>query len=360
MSASSMSASLELRELTARGRGAIRVLELAGAGALDRVQALVPGRRLVPGGFGVVALRDAGGGLLDEALALVDSPARVELHLHGAPALVRRVVAELGVAFTERVSLALEARAERHLAQAQSEAAARMLLDQVRGALRAELEALLSDSAAAAVERARELAVRGAVARWLVQPPCVVLAGPVNAGKSTLFNLLVGRDRAVVHPEPGTTRDVVRERVQLGAYAVELCDTAGGRELSGADASARVERAGQALADGLAASADLVLRLVPPGAPLPPRSARTVAIRSQSDRMPRADADPDVPALSVHADPRAARGTVEQIFRTALALPPEPWGRGRGVPFEPHWTAALAGCEPAELARMVAGWLAAD
>jgi tRNA modification GTPase len=355
-----MNARLELRELTAGGRGAIRVLELAGAGALDRVQALVPARRLVPGGFALVALRDARGALLDEALALVDSPARVELHLHGAPALVRRVVAELGMAITECVPLTLEARAERCLAEAQSESAARMLLDQVRGALRAELEMLLAVPAAAARARARELGQRGAVARWLVKPPCVVLAGPVNAGKSTLFNVLVGRERAGVHPEPGTTRDVVRERVHLGAYAVELCDTAGERELSGADASARVERAGQALATGLTDTADLVLQLVPPGAPLPPGSARTVSVRSQSDRMPRMETDPEVPALSAHADPRGARLIVEELFRTALALPLDPWVPGRGVPFEPHWTAALAGSEPAELSRAVAGWLAAD
>jgi tRNA modification GTPase len=360
-----VSAPLEVRELTARGRGAIRVLELAGADALERVQALTP-TRLAPGAFAVVALRDASGALLDEALALVHTPARVELHLHGAPAIVRRVLEELSAGSAapprspSRPSLEIEARAEQRLAEAASEAAARMLLDQARGALRAELEALLGCSAASARERARELARRSAIARALVQPPRIVLRGPVNAGKSTLFNVLVGRERAVVHPEPGTTRDAVRERVLLGAYAVDLFDTAGARALRDDALPARIERAGQVLAADLADAADLVLFLVPPGSAAPARAARSIAIRSQSDLIPPATQEPELPALSARADPHGARRAVEEVFHAALALPREPWIAGQAVPFEPEWIATLAGAEPAALAREVARWLAAD
>ncbi|MCK6438665.1 MAG: 50S ribosome-binding GTPase [Planctomycetes bacterium] len=57
--------------------------------------------------------------------------------------------------------------------------------------------------------------------------PSVVLIGPANAGKSTLFNALLGRERAIVSDEAGTTRDAVLETADLGGIAVELVDTAG-------------------------------------------------------------------------------------------------------------------------------------
>jgi tRNA modification GTPase len=58
----------------------------------------------------------------------------------------------------------------------------------------------------------------------------IVLAGPPNAGKSALFNALLGRDRAIVSPLPGTTRDYVEAELRLGAHEVMLVDTAGLRE----------------------------------------------------------------------------------------------------------------------------------
>lgn len=58
----------------------------------------------------------------------------------------------------------------------------------------------------------------------------VVLAGAPNAGKSTLLNLLAGREAAIVSPTPGTTRDVLEVTLQLGGYEVHLFDTAGLRE----------------------------------------------------------------------------------------------------------------------------------
>lgn len=54
-----------------------------------------------------------------------------------------------------------------------------------------------------------------------------VIAGEPNAGKSSLLNRLVGRDRAIVSPEPGTTRDFIEERVVLGPHCLRLVDTAG-------------------------------------------------------------------------------------------------------------------------------------
>src|SRR5215468_609626 len=82
----------------------------------------------------------------------------------------------------------------------------------------------------------------------------VAIAGPPNAGKSTLFNRLARREAAIVSPFPGTTRDVLELHLDLGGYPVTVLDTAGIRE-----ASDPVEREGVRRASEQAAGADLVL-----------------------------------------------------------------------------------------------------
>lgn len=82
----------------------------------------------------------------------------------------------------------------------------------------------------------------------------VALAGPPNAGKSTLLNALVKRDAAIVSPYPGTTRDPIAVDLDLGGYAVTLIDTAGIR-----DSTDPVEYEGIVRARTRAAAADLVL-----------------------------------------------------------------------------------------------------
>jgi tRNA modification GTPase len=85
----------------------------------------------------------------------------------------------------------------------------------------------------------------------------VAIAGPPNAGKSTLFNRLARREAAIVSPFPGTTRDVLEVHLDLGGYPVTVLDTAGMRE-----ANDPVEREGVRRASEQAASADLVLWMV--------------------------------------------------------------------------------------------------
>src|SRR4029078_12192449 len=88
----------------------------------------------------------------------------------------------------------------------------------------------------------------------------VVLLGPPNSGKSSLLNALERRDVAIVTPEPGTTRDLIETRLDLGGYAVTLVDTAGLRE-----AEISAEHEGTRRARRRAESADLVLWLTEPG-----------------------------------------------------------------------------------------------
>lgn len=75
-----------------------------------------------------------------------------------------------------------------------------------------------------------------------------VICGPVNAGKSTLYNALVGRDAAIVTDVAGTTRDVLCETVALGAVTLRLFDTAGLRETPDAVEEIGVRRAREAMA----------------------------------------------------------------------------------------------------------------
>ncbi|HEX6885452.1 MAG TPA: GTPase [Planctomycetota bacterium] len=348
-----------LRELTAAGRGAIRVLELAGPGALRRVAPLLGGRVPAAGDFARVELREPDGTLLDEALLVVGSAERVELHLHGSEAVVERVRAHLGPPAAPEAAPSLEEQAERRLLGAASERGARILLDQAEGALRAELRRLLGATDEELLGGARALARRGQAVRALLAPPRIVLAGAVNAGKSTLFNLLVGRERVVVSATPGTTRDVVRERARLGELVVELHDTAGMRALLPDDPGGSVERAGQALARAGWAEAELVLWLAPAGSSeAPPPLPHLRVLHSLADLDPGREARAH-PSLSVLTAPDAARATVERVVLEALGVPREPWPQGTAVPFEPEHQEVLA-CAPAvELRRWLADWLAA-
>jgi tRNA modification GTPase len=87
----------------------------------------------------------------------------------------------------------------------------------------------------------------------------VALVGPVNAGKSSLFNCLLGRDRALVADEPGTTRDYLEAEASWDGHRVTLLDTAGERPES---ALTPLERAGRALAAPVLTGCDLWVQVV--------------------------------------------------------------------------------------------------
>jgi tRNA modification GTPase len=90
--------------------------------------------------------------------------------------------------------------------------------------------------------------------RRLQQGYRTVLVGRSNTGKSSLFNVLLGRDRALVDAQPGTTRDYVEERLDLQGYPLRLIDTAGFR-----DAAGSVEAEGQRSSERLGLEADLAI-----------------------------------------------------------------------------------------------------
>jgi len=224
----------------------------------------------------------------------------VELTLHGNPLLVERVIEEcvsLGARmaepgeFTERAVLngkldLVQAESIADLINARTTLQAKLSLSNLEGMLSrkasairrtlleviSRLEAALDfseegyefitrDEARTRIEEAlRDIAAmsetyrRGRATRAGLS---AVILGRPNAGKSTLLNRLVGSDRAIVTPIPGTTRDIVRETIEIGGLPVTLSDTAGLRESTDAVEGIGIARARQA-----AQSADIVLYLV--------------------------------------------------------------------------------------------------
>ena len=127
-------------------------------------------------------------------------------------------------------------------------------LDQPGDALAYEQDDALIERIVAVAKLATSLADSAAAAKPLVDGARVALVGPTNAGKSSLFNRLVGRRRALVHDQPGTTRDVLEVRTELDGVPVVLLDTAGERVTDDP-----VEAAGLALARELVDDADLLV-----------------------------------------------------------------------------------------------------
>lgn len=117
----------------------------------------------------------------------------------------------------------------------------------------------------------------------------VVLAGPPNAGKSTLLNALARRDVAIVSPIAGTTRDVIEVHCDLGGLPVIIVDTAGLR-----DSGDLVEQEGVSRARARVQDADLVLWLVPPegDGSAPPQARRILRVGTKVDvNRVRSDCD---------------------------------------------------------------------
>ena len=224
----------------------------------------------------------------------------VELTLHGNPFLVERVIAAcvaLGARiaepgeFTERAVLngkmdLVQAESVADLINARTSLQARLSLSNLEGALSAKAVALRAtlldvisrlEAALDFSEEGYEFITRAEVAREIrsaientsamadtyargratTAGLSAVILGAPNAGKSTLLNRLVGSERAIVTPIPGTTRDIVRETIEVGGLPVTFADTAGLRESSDV-----VERIGIARAREAARSADLVLYLI--------------------------------------------------------------------------------------------------
>jgi tRNA modification GTPase len=288
----------------------IAVVRVSGPEAGQALEALA-GRLPPPRRASRAAFRDAEGAPLDDGLMLwFPGPATAtgedlaELHLHGGRAVVAAVEGALAALpglrraepgeFTRRafangrIDLA-EAEGLADLLEAETEVQRRAALALAGGALSrrvegwrdrllmlsAQLEAVLDfddegDVMALPATFLREIAiVADEIEKALAAPAAevlregfrVALAGPPNAGKSTLFNALVDSEAAITAPLAGTTRDVLVRPVALGGMPFSFVDMAGLRA-GGADV---VESIGIERAQAEIARADLVLWLGPEG-----------------------------------------------------------------------------------------------
>ncbi|MEQ7874043.1 tRNA uridine-5-carboxymethylaminomethyl(34) synthesis GTPase MnmE [Sphingomonas sp. ASV193] len=143
------------------------------------------------------------------------------------------------------------------------------------------------DDRAPPIDRLEMEAIRGEIANLLAQPRLerlrdgirVVLAGPPNIGKSSLFNTLIGESRAIVTPVEGTTRDTIEAPVAIDGIPFVLVDTAGLR-----DSDDPVEALGIERTRSEVDRADIVLWL--DREPPPPLAAKVVKVSAQADRLP--------------------------------------------------------------------------
>jgi len=318
---------------TAGGTGAVAIIRVSGAQAADVARRLFRGpppadwqsHRLYAGRF-----VDADGRLLDHGLAVLMRAPRsytgeevVELHCHGGTLLARRLLGATIAAgaraarpgeFTLRAFLngkldLTQAESVADLITARTDVALRVAAEQLGGALSRAIEqrreqligiaarlevaidfseedvgdldrAALEREASEALGALTDLAASYARGRILRDGVRVAIVGKPNVGKSSWLNRLLGADRAIVTPVPGTTRDVIEEAVDVAGLAVVLADTAGLHASAG-----EVERIGISRTHAQIAEADIVLVVLDHGRPWQPEDQAVLDATHHNKRI---------------------------------------------------------------------------
>ncbi len=296
---SALAADTIVAPATAAGRSALGVVRLSGKQAVEIARGLLRRRHWRPREAVLDHLVDADGALVDQVLVtLFQAPASytgedvVEISCHGSPPVLRHAVeraAELGARLAEpgeftrrawrngRIDL-VQAEAVRDLIDSatlyQARIAARQTTGTLSKRLRAVKQSLLTliarleagiDFAEDDIEVEGSAAIAAALALMQQQIGTLVegftvgkvvrsglrlaIVGRPNVGKSSLFNRLLERERAIVNPAAGTTRDAISETASFDGIPVDLVDTAGIRATGDAIESEGVERSWQSLHD---------------------------------------------------------------------------------------------------------------
>jgi tRNA modification GTPase len=300
---------------------------------------------------GLRVLRRTDGDILDEALVLrFDAPASstgedvVEFQCHGGRAIVDAVLTELASIEGLRAAVSgeftrrafengridiTEAEGLADLLEAETESQRKAALAMAEGGLRRQVEAWqdcvlqLSARAEAAIDYVDEDSVdpdpalaqdcarlADELADWLDRPRVeplkdgvrVVVAGPPNAGKSSLINAIAGQERAIVTEIPGTTRDHIEVPLSVAGIPILLTDTAGLRE-----SSEPVERIGVDRARNLVETADILLWMGEPDDS--PACKGLVRVHGRSDLPSRRD----VPSGSLPVSSTTGEGLSELL-----------------------------------------------
>lgn len=298
-----------------------------------------------------------------------DGTGHVEINVHGGPRIVQRVLLALqrqGAAVVSAEEMAgdawpaadaIEREVYEHLPRAQTRRVLRWLLGQ-RGHLPAEIgrvRSLFGTDPHQAIDRARALLATFPTAGRMLSGFSVAIAGPPNAGKSTLANALCGRLRAIVSDLPGTTRDYVCEPVAIEGIPILLTDTAGLRTTDDPVEAEAIRRARQQArqadlrllvldaAEGPTAEGRALLHELAPSGPL-------LIVWNKIDLLSGASAAraamPTLASsgLDTEVSLSAARGDGMDLLREriAIALGVEPGFDGRPAVFTPRQKDLLA------------------
>ncbi len=344
---------------TPAGRGGIGIVRLSGP-QVPRIARALLGALPAPRRATLCAARDARGETLDEGIALYFPAPRsytgedvLEFHGHGGPVVLHALLAaflDAGARLAEpgeytrraflngRVDLA-QAEAVADLIDAASQAAARSALRSLSGEFSAAIDALVAgltelralteatldfpeeeleplDREEARVRLGRlesaleEVLAKSRQGSLLRSGIHIVLAGRPNVGKSSLLNRLAGEERAIVTAIPGTTRDALRETIQIEGVPVHVVDTAGLRE-----SRDEVERLGVERAWREVARADVVLVVFDAAAGIGPED------RAILEGLPREGERIDVlNKIDLAPSARSAPGAVRVSAKTGAGL----------------------------------------
>ena len=350
---------------TPPGRGGIGIVRLSGPDARAIAEPLLRLRNpLAPAQARFAQVIDTEGENLDEAVVTYfAAPASyttediVEIASHGSPVLLDNLLrqciaqgarlAEPGE-FTQRAFFAgrldlTQAEAVSDLIEASTLHQARIAAQQLGGSLSRQIAPIKDQLIAliAALEAGIDFAeddidtlpateVTNQISK--IQAPLITLektfsygrivrdgftlaiVGRPNAGKSSLFNRLIERDRAIVTASPGTTRDLVTERVSLNGIPVELIDTAGLRH-----STDEAEALGIAKSREIMAEADVVLLVIDATAPPHPEDEVTIASLTTRPLLiahNKADLTPAIPSAIKTKHP-----TIETSALTGTGIP---------------------------------------
>ena len=354
---------------TATGAGGVGIVRLSGPRALAIAEAIT-GRALQARVARHARFADAGGAAIDDGIALYfRGPASftgedvVELQAHGSPVALQQLVARcvaLGARQARAGEFSERAFLNGKLDLAQAEAIADLIAAsdvQAARAARRSLDGVFSQQVAALMKQLLAIRVHVEAAIGFADEPIetlggtalrgqleaaqaslasllreaergrklrdglhVVLAGPPNAGKSSLLNALAGGERAIVTDIAGTTRDLLRETIRIDGVELTLVDTAGLRDAGDAIEAEGIRRARDELA-----RADLALVVVDARDPQAGRAAVAEALagaaqvlwlHNKSDLLPSPLA-PAADALAISA--RTGVG-LDELHRRLLAL----------------------------------------
>lgn len=340
------------------GTSAIAVVRVSGPDCAELARTIFGGAPLPPRVARHADYRDVNGAVLDDVVATFYQGPRsytgedsLEIASHGNPFVVQAILGDLlargcraaeAGEFTRRAFLGgrmdlAQAEAVMDLIHARSERALALANQQLRGSLGRHLSGLteglllvlarieayidfpdedLPEEDRRIVLEELERVLRGTsrlmathhYGELLREGIKTVIIGEPNAGKSSLLNRLVGRDRALVSPEPGTTRDFIEERILMGPHCLRLIDTAGLNR-----SPAALERLGIEKTLERAAEADLFLWVLDAALPVPElpsgvkdrlTAANTVVLLNKVDLLsvstPLPCFDP-LPAVSISA-----------------------------------------------------------